>query len=136
MNNEISSPFLIEFNKIGSLDLGFLSIAEGEKIPFEIKRFFWTYQTPEEIVRGRHAHYNTEMILFAMSGRIIVNTEMPGGVKDSFILDRPNIGVYMPKLCWHTMLYQYNAVQLVVASTVYNESDYIRSYDEFLKMSI
>jgi len=126
-------PQLIEFNKIGSLELGFLSIAEGNSIPFEVKRLFWTYHTPEEIVRGRHAHHNTEMILLAMSGRIIVNTEMPDGSKDSFVLDRPNLGVYMPKMCWHTMLYQHNAVQLVVASTEYNESDYIRSYDEFLK---
>ncbi len=129
-------PKLIEFNKIGSLELGFLSIAEGKTIPFEVKRLFWTYQTPEEIVRGRHAHFNTEMILLAMSGRIIVNTEMPDGSKDSFILDRPNIGVYLPKLCWHTMLYQHNAVQLVIASSNYNESDYIRSYDDFLKLRL
>jgi hypothetical protein len=133
---ENSIPKLIQLNKIGSLELGFLSIAEGKTIPFEVKRLFWTYQTPEEIVRGRHAHYDTEMILFAMSGRIIVNTEMPDGSKDSFILDRPNIGVYLPKLCWHTMLYQHKAVQLVLASTIYNEADYIRSYDEFLKLGL
>jgi hypothetical protein len=135
-NYNKTKPILIEFNRIGSLDLGFLSIAQGEKIPFDVKRLFWTYFTPEEIVRGRHAHFETEMILLAMSGRIIVNTEMPDGKKDSFILDRPNIGVYLPKLCWHTMLYQHNAVQLVIASREYNELDYIRSYDDFLKLSL
>lgn len=133
MKNE---PYIIDFTKIGSQELGFLSIAEANKqVPFDIKRIFWTYTTPEEIVRGRHAHYDTEMILIAMSGRIIVNTEMPNGDLNVFTLETPNTGLFLPKLCWHTMVYYNNPVQMVIASSLYNESDYIRDYNDFLNLN-
>jgi hypothetical protein len=135
MANNLNVPHLIEFPKIGNEELGFLSIGEGNKhVPFDIQRIFWTYTTPEEIVRGRHAHYETEMILIAMSGRIIVNTEMPDGVVNVFTLDKPNVGLFMPKLCWHTMQYLKNPVQVVIASSLYDEADYIRDYETFLKL--
>jgi len=128
-------PHIINFKRIGKPAEGYISIAEAQnEIPFEIKRNFWTYFTPEEVVRGRHAHYETEMVLIALSGRIVVNTEMPDGSLNVFVLDKPDVGLYMPKLCWHTMQYSHNAVQLVVASTVYNEADYIRSYEDFKKL--
>jgi hypothetical protein len=125
-------PKIIEFKKIGNSTEGYISIFEnGIEMPFEIKRCFWTYYTPEEVVRGRHAHYNTEMILIAAAGKIIVHTEMPGGIKSEFTLEKPETGLLIPKLCWHTMQYSHNAVQLVLASTVYSESDYIRDYQKF-----
>jgi hypothetical protein len=128
-------PHIITFKRIGKPAEGYISIAEAQnEIPFEIKRNFWTYFTPEEVVRGRHAHYETEMVLIALAGRIVVNTEMPDGSLDVFVLDKPDVGLYMPKLCWHTMQYSHNAVQLVVASTEYNEADYIRSYEDFKKL--
>ncbi len=129
MNNQ---PQLIQFKRIGKPAEGYLSIGEqNSEIPFEVKRLFWTYFTPEEVVRGRHAHYDTEMVLIAVAGRIIVNTEMPDGSLNVFVLDKPDVGLYMPTLCWHTMQYSHNAVQLVIASSLYNESDYIRSYEDF-----
>lgn len=130
-----SQPHLVEFGTIGESSQGFISIAEmGNSIDFDIKRVFWTYHTPESIVRGRHAHHETEMILIAVAGRVIVNTEMPDGTMEVFTLDKPNVGVYLPKKCWHTMQYSHTAVQLVLASTVYNESDYVRNYNEFKKL--
>lgn len=128
-------PHRITLKKIGKPAEGYISIGEAQsEIPFEIKRIFWTYYTPEEVVRGRHAHYETEMVLIASAGRIVVNTEMPDGSLNVFVLDKPDVGVYLPKLCWHTMQYSHNSVQLVIASTVYNESDYIRSYEDFKKL--
>jgi hypothetical protein len=128
----MNNPHIIQFKRIGKSSEGYLSIGEANaEIPFEIKRNFWTYYTPEEVVRGRHAHYETEMVLIAMAGRIVVNTEMPDGSLNVFVLDKPDMGLYMPKLCWHTMQYSHNAVQLVIASSVYNEADYIRSYEDF-----
>jgi len=96
-----------------------------------VKRVFWTYYTPESIVRGRHAHHFTEMVLIAVGGRIIVNTEMPNGEIETFVLERPDQGLYLPPYTWHTMQYSHSAVQMVLASTTYDETDYIRSYDEF-----
>ena len=129
-----SPPHLIDFSRLGESSIGYISVGEFPGlVPFEIKRIFWTYYTPESIVRGRHAHHDTEMILIAVAGKIIVNTEMQDGSTGIFKLDKPDVGLYMPPKCWHTMQYSHNAVQIVITSTVYNEKDYIRSYDEFTK---
>lgn len=126
-------PKFIPFDKIGNPREGYISIAENEKnIPFNIKRIFWTYYTPEEIVRGKHAHYETEMILVSVAGIIIVETEDLEGNKNLFTLDKPNVGLYIPKLIWHTMKYQHNSVQLCLTNSFYNEEDYIRDYNKFL----
>ncbi|MFA9290759.1 MAG: FdtA/QdtA family cupin domain-containing protein, partial [Solirubrobacteraceae bacterium] len=117
---------------IGESSLGYISVAENFKnVPFEIKRVFWAYYTPDNIIRGRHAHHETEMILISISGKIIITTEMPGENPEIFVLENPNQGIYLPKLCWHTMQYSHNSVQLVLASSLYLEEDYIRDYSEF-----
>jgi len=128
-------PYIIEFQTVGEIGEGFISIAEFEKsIPFEVKRVFWTYQTPDHIVRGRHAHYVTELVLVAAAGRIVVNTEMTNGKLETFVLEKPSIGLYIPPTVWHTMQYYFNAVQLVFASSIYDENDYIRDYSEFQQL--
>ena len=124
-------PYLIEFSKIGNTSWGYISVAEKDTLPFEVKRIYWTYFTPESIERGGHAHHDLEQILIATSGKIIVNTEMPGGIKDRFILESPNIGLYLPKYSWHIMEYSHNAVQICIANMVYEEKDYIRDYAQF-----
>ncbi len=128
-------PCLIDFGKIGELNIGYLSVAEGHaKIPFDIKRIFWSYYTPESVVRGRHAHHKTEMVLIAVSGWLILTTIMPGNEVQTFRLDKPNVGVYMPPYCWHTMQYSHSAVQLVICSEVYKPEDYIRDWEEFKQL--
>jgi len=132
----MNKPYIIEFPKLGAPDLGYISVAENQKnIPFDIKRVFWSYHTPDNVVRGRHAHHETEMVLIASLGRIIVNTEMPNGELNVFSLESPNQGLFLPKYCWHTMQYSHIAVQLVLASTLYDESEYIRNYEDFKKLS-
>jgi mannose-6-phosphate isomerase-like protein (cupin superfamily) len=128
-------PYEIPFPKLGVPAEGYITVAEWESaIPFPVKRCFWTYYTPESIVRGRHAHHHTEQVLIAIAGRILLHTEDPSGEILTFNLDKPNMGVYLPPNCWHTMQYSHNAVQLVFASTLYDEADYIRSYAEFKKL--
>jgi len=130
----MTKPYLIEFKKLGTSEIGYISVSENkQQIPFNCERVFWTYYTPEEVVRGRHAHYKTEQVLIALAGRIIVNIEMPDGEKMIFTLDKPNIGLYVPPHCWHTMQYSHSCVQLVLASSKYDESDYIRKYEDFKK---
>jgi hypothetical protein len=132
---EFSKPHIIAFPKLGEPSIGYISVTETNKlVPFEIKRVFWTYYTPESIVRGRHAHYKTEQVLVAATGRIIVTTEEPNGTIQVFNLEAPTQGVYVPPNCWHTMQYSHTAVQLVFASTEYDERDYIREYQEFKKV--
>lgn len=125
-------PHLITFDKYGGPVIGYISSAEGARnVPFEIKRVFWTYFTPESIVRGRHAHHETEQVLIAVAGRIIVMTEERDGEISTFVLDTPHVGVYIPPTTWHSMQYSHVAVQLVLASTHYSEPDYIRDYEAF-----
>lgn len=128
-------PYTIDFQTIGASPEGYISVADFEKhLPFKPERVFWTYFTPHEVIRGRHAHYLTEMILIPVNGKIELQTEMPNGEKDVFLLESPAKGVYMPPLCWHTMKYSHNAVQLILASTPYDPADYIRNYDVFLAL--
>ncbi len=131
----VQKPHLLNFPKIGNSILGYISIAEKTELPFVVKRVFWAYYTPDNVVRGRHAHHETEMILVALAGRITITTQMPGEKSEVFILEEPQQGLYLPKYCWHTMQYSHTSVQLCLASLEYDENDYIRDYDEFKKLS-
>jgi dTDP-4-dehydrorhamnose 3,5-epimerase-like enzyme len=128
---QFKPPHIIDFGKLGDSGIGYLSIAENTKLPFKIERVFWTYYTPESIVRGRHAHYKTEQILMAVTGRIIVNTDDGKGNIQTFVLDEPNKGVYLPPNVWHTMQYSHTAIQVAFASMIYDAADYIRDYEQF-----
>lgn len=126
-------PYLIEFPGIGRSDIGYISVGENGNLPFRVQRVFWTYYTPQEIIRGRHAHYELEQILIAVSGIIQVKTENRSGEIQEFLLDKPHTGLYLPPDHWHTMQYSHTAVQLTLASLPYDESDYIRDYQVFQK---
>lgn len=130
-------PYLIQFSSIGDPSLGYLSVAEQlNHIPFEIARVYWTYFTPQNVTRGGHANVEKQLLLIAVAGTILVTTEMLDGYKQNFTLDHPSQGLYLPKLCWHTMQYSHNAVQMVIASNLYCESDYIRNYNEYKQHGI
>lgn len=132
---EFAGPHLINFPKLGDPSIGYISVTEQNKlVPFEVQRTFWTYYTPESIVRGRHAHHLTEQVLIAAAGRIIVTTELADGTVETFRLEEPNTGLYVPPYAWHTMQYSHSAVQLVLASAPYQEGDYIRDYQEFKRI--
>ena len=127
-------PHIINFPSIGSSELGYISIAEElSLVPFKIQRVYWTYYTPQSVIRGGHANIEKELVLVAVSGTIIVTTELSNGLEQKYMLDSPDKGLYVPKLCWHTMKYSHNAVQMVIASNYYSESDYIRDYEIFKK---
>ncbi len=131
--NDLNQPELIDFNRVGSSTLGYISIAEN--LPFEIKRVYWTYYAPHEVIRGHHAHKELTQIIFAVSGSIKFELENIQGLKKSFILDRPEMGLFIPKLHWRTMEFSHNAVLLCLSSEQYDENDYIRDYDEFISLS-
>ena len=127
-------PYLMNFPKIGNSIQGYISVAENGNLPFEVKRVYWTYFTPESVQRGGHAHHELEQILVAVAGKIIVTTQMPGEEEQRFILETANQGIYLPIYCWHKMEFSHNAVQMCIANIEYVESDYIRDYSEFKKL--
>ena len=127
-------PKLIELSTIGSPQLGYISVVEANNhSPFDIKRVYWTYFTPNEVQRGGHAHKNLEQIIFAVSGTIEFKTEDAAGNKQEFVLNKPHVGLYFPKLVWREIRFSHNAVLLCLASEIFLEEDYIRVYDEFLE---
>lgn len=127
-----SAPFLIEFPSIGDSTLGYLSVGEELSIiPFPIARVYWTYYTPQNVTRGGHANIQKELVLIAVAGAITITTELQNGNKSKFVLDHPAKGLYIPKLCWHSMHYSHSAVQMVIASNRYSEYDYIREHKMF-----
>lgn len=126
-------PHLIKFNLKENPTLGSLSIAEHlANVPFEIKRVFWTYHTPDGIIRGHHAHKATQQILIALQGEIVVKLKERDGSAQEFVLNDPNVGLFIPPTSWHTMTYRENAIQLVFASELYDENDYIRSFEDYM----
>lgn len=127
-------PFIIDFPKIGNSVEGYISVAENYTLPFEVKRIYWTYFTPESVMRGGHAHHRLEQILVAVAGKIVVTAQIPGDEEQVFILETANHGIFLPKYCWHRMQYSHNAVQMCIANMAYEESDYIRDYKEFKKL--
>ena len=128
-----SAPYLLTFSQIGDAGIGYLSVSEAAEppLPFAVQRVFWTYSTPDTILRGRHAHRATEHVLLAVAGRIVVTTESAAGELAVFRLESPHVGLYVPPSVWHTMQYSPGAVQLALASLPFAEDDYIRDYQEF-----
>ena len=125
-------PKIITYNNIGSSQLGYITIAENQKnVPFDIQRVYWTYYTPQDVIRGGHAHKKLEQVIFAVSGTIIFNTEDKDGNKETFILDHPSKGLFIPKLIWRDIQFSHSAVLLCLASEVYDEDDYFRDFEEF-----
>lgn len=126
---------VVQFQVVGKPEEGYLSVMEaGKQVPFVIARTFITYDTPQSVMRGGHAHRNTEMVILATQGTIYLSTEDRYGIKEQYELNSPAFGIYLPTFCWHTMRYSPGAVQMVMASTLYDRKDYIFDYDEFTRI--
>ncbi len=129
-----TNPHLIDFKKIGETSLGYISVAEKfENVPFEIKRVYWTYFTPNHVIRGHHAHKHLQQIIIAVSGSIEFTLIDNKENKQIYILDNPDKGLYIPSGYWREIKFSHNAVLLCLASEKYDEKDYIRNYNDFLK---
>ena len=110
-----------------------VSLEEFKDIPFQIKRVYFMYDTEKKVVRGKHAHKNLEQILVCIHGscKILLDN---GREKKVVPLEKPYEGLYVANDMWREMFdFSSDAVLLVFASDIYDESDYIRDYDEFLK---
>lgn len=114
---------------------GNLSFAEqNNHVPFEIKRTYWIYDVPGGENRGGHAFKETEEFIIALSGAFDVIVD-DGNERKTFTLNRSYYGLYIPKGMWREMEnFSTNSLALEFASTVYDEGDYIRDYDEYLKL--
>ncbi|WP_347157979.1 sugar 3,4-ketoisomerase [Pontibacter chitinilyticus] len=126
-----ASPYTFPFHSIGSPAEGFVTTTQcAGNLPFAVKRVFWTHGTPAAVVRGRHAHKATEQVLVAVQGRIRVAVDN-GSTQQTFILDAPDQGLYLPPLHWANLNFEEGALLLCLTSSDFSEADYIRSYEAF-----
>lgn len=126
--------YMISFSDLGD-DRGKLVVIEGKQaVPFDIKRVFYIYDSDPNVVRGQHANRESEFVLINVAGKSKVR--ITNG-KEEFIveLDKPMMGVYIPKMIWKDMYdFSPDSVLLVLASTHYNANEYIREYNEYLRI--
>jgi len=109
-------------------------VEQNNHIPFEIKRTYWIYDVPGGEDRGGHAFRENQEVVIALSGAFDVVVD-DGEDKKTFTLNRSYYGLYIPKGLWRTMEnFSTNSFALEFGSVVYSAEDYIREYDEFLKL--
>ncbi len=128
-------PSIINLPKIKD-QRGNLSFFESSnQLPFIIKRTYWIYDVPGGDIRGSHAFKTQQEFIVALSGSFDVELKQ-GSETHIFSLNRSYYGLYIPNMYWRTMKnFSTNAVALIVSDQFYDELDYIRDYDEFLKQT-
>ncbi len=108
-------------------------VENGVTVPFDVKRTYYLYDVPGGESRGGHAHKELRQLIVAASGSFSVTID-DGSIKRTFLLNRPYQGLLIVPGIWRTLDdFSSGSVCLVLASHVYDEADYIRNYDEFLK---
>ena len=125
---------MLEFPQHGD-ERGHLVVVEGMKdVPFEIKRIVYIYGSDADVVRGQHANRKTEFVLINVAGKSKVRVKDGEGNEAVFCLNRPHTGIYLPTMVWKDM-YDFSAdsVLLCLASEHYDNTEYIRDYDEFCR---
>jgi len=125
---------LLEFPVHGDHSGSLVALEKGDDFPFEIKRVYYVWGTAQNVVRGHHAHKELEQVIVVTSGScdfILDN----GLKKESVHLDRPNIGLYIKGNIWRTFTnFSPDCVVMVLASMHYDAADYIRNYEEFIRI--
>lgn len=127
----MDKPRIIQLPKFVD-ERGNLSVIEEFKeVPFKIARAYWIYDVPGGEARGGHAYKENQEFIVAMSGSFDVHLD-DGKGKKTFHMNRSFYGLYVPKGLWREMdNFSTNSLALVLSSTSYEVSDYIRDYDEF-----
>ena len=111
-----------------------VAIEENKDLPFDVKRVYYIYDTLPGVRRGFHAHRNLQQILLCVNGSCTIHLDN-GYETAEVVLDKPNEGLYISNDMWREMYdFTPGAVLLVLASEYYDEADYIRNYDDFIKM--
>ena len=125
---------ILHFGDLGD-ERGKLVVIEGaQAIPFDIKRVFYIYDSDSTVIRGQHANRESEFVLINVAGQSKVRIT-DGRDELNVELNKPMMGVYIPKMIWKDMYdFSSDSVLLVLASTHYDGKEYIRDYNDYLKI--
>ena len=125
---------LIDLTSLGD-ERGQLSVLEAQKnIPFTIKRVYYLTNLRRDVPRGFHAHRQLEQVAVCVAGKCRMLLDN-GRTKEQILLDAPDKAIRIEPMVWHEMHdFSEDCVLLVLASELYDEKDYIRSYSDFYEM--
>lgn len=125
---------VLDFPDLGD-ERGFLVVVEGgQQIPFDIKRIFYIYGSDDTVVRGQHANLKSEFVLINVAGTSKVKVD-DGKETRVINLDQPRMGLYISKMLWKEMYdFSPDSVLLVLSNEHYDGSEYIRNYDDYIKL--
>ena len=130
---KVADAKIIDIPKIEDRRGNLSVVEEFKNVPFHIARAYWLYDVPAGAMRGGHAHKRLKQLLIALSGSFTVTLD-DGHAKRKILLNRPYQGLLIETGIWRTIDdFSSGAVCLVLASELYDESDYIYDYEEFLK---
>ena len=125
---------VVNLKELGDNRGGLVALENNNNIPFEVKRVYYIFDTKKNVSRGFHAHKALKQLAVCVSGscKILLDN---GKAKDTILLHSPTKGILIDHMIWHEMHdFSDDCVLLVLASELYDESDYIRDYDQFTRL--
>ena len=126
---------LIQLQKHGDDRGALVALEENKNIPFPIKRVYYLFGTQTGVRRGFHAHKQLKQVAIVMRGSCRFHLD-DGKEKIELLLDNPAQGLLVEPMIWHEMYdFSEDCVLMVLADDFYNESDYLRSYEEFIQVA-
>lgn len=129
----ISLALPSELGECGALTSIEGALAGGGTLPFEIRRLYYLYDVPADSVRGGHAHFSLQQYVIALAGSFDMIMD-DGHQRKRFRLNDARQATYVPPMVWHELEnFSPGSICLVLASDVYDESDYLRDYADFLR---
>ncbi len=132
-NNTVFDCSIIDVSKVHNEAGNITVIENGINVPFDVKRVYYLYDIPSGEARGGHAHYELEQYIIAASGSFDVILD-DGKNRKIVNLNRPNLALHIVPGLWRELdNFSSGSISLVLASHIYDEKDYIRDYNEFLK---
>lgn len=125
---------LLNFTVHGDATGSLIAVETGREIPFVIKRVYYIYGTSQEAVRGRHAHARLEQLVFCPIGSCDFILD-DGTLRHTITMDDPSKGLYIKGNIWREFTnFSPDCVVMVLASEYYDDTEYIRTYEDFLKV--
>ncbi|MGV8948011.1 MAG: sugar 3,4-ketoisomerase [Candidatus Paracaedibacter sp.] len=128
---KISSVKIIDFPQFNADEASLHVYESGAHVPFPIQRLF-TIKTREGCTRGFHAHKECTQLLVCLEGRCVVTVD-DGRARKDIVLDQPSLGLLIPPTIWAEQVYEANTVLMVLTDRPYEETDYLRKYEDFLE---
>jgi len=135
-NSSVFDCTVITFDKNHQVKGNLTTVSNSNQIPFDVKRIYYLYDVPGGLSRGGHAHIDLQQLVVALSGSFDITLD-DGNAKRIFQLSRPNFGLLIPSGLWRELNnFSSGSICMVLASGIYEESDYIRTYADFINFKL